>query len=580
MVGAIATRDANGVLHLWELPSGRLLGRRPLDGNGVSRYSPDGRMVAAAANLGVRLLDGATLAPLPAGYLRHPDSVSDLAFSPDGAFLLTAHETGNAQLWDVATRKPVGPPAVLSGPIRAVTFTPDGTTCVCVAADGTVRRWPVPAPFVEADLDRLAERVALLTGQRMDDNQGLDSVPGDEWRALRQELAGDGSTALVPPRPDADWHDAVAADAEQDEDAFGAQWHLDRLAALRPQDWTIPARRGRVLAATGRRDEADVAYAQARRLAPSPQVLADWLRAAAVDDDAAGQKPSALWNLERAIALTPVDWTLYALRANLVDSGRAVADEDEAIRLGAELPVIERAADRAAGSGDWKRSAALFTTLARNTDLPMSARYFQAVACAKAGDAVGYRAACAGDGRAAAAGRTEDVAPRVEQRSTGGHASSQCHQRLDQNPGLDRARPDPARRDREGKTEPEGLDPTRTAQVLKYARGSPVPGRPVRGSVQSAPGGDERPLRRERTSQHTIPCPRRSPARPHGRRARSGGRGKKSACRAQAGERLGAGRDGIAGCGAECRPAASLNVNTTEPRRSTLVITGRVRVPR
>ena len=132
---------------------------------------------------------------------------------------------------------------------------------------------------------------------------------------------GDGSTALVPPRPDADWHDAVAADAEQDGDAFGAEWHLDRLAALRPKDWTIPARRGRVFAATGRRDEADVAYAQARRLAPSPQVLSDWLRAAAVDDEAAGRKPSALWNLERAVALTPADWTLYALRANLVDPG-------------------------------------------------------------------------------------------------------------------------------------------------------------------------------------------------------------------------------------------------------------------
>ncbi len=394
--GAIATRDANGVLHLWELSSGRLLGRRPLDGDGVSQFSPDGRMVAAAANLGVRLLDGATLAPLPAGYLRHPDPVRDLAFSPDGAFLLTAHETGTAQLWDVATRKPVGPPAVLLGPIRAVTFTPDGNTCVCVAADGTIRRWPVPAPFVETDLYRLAERVTLLTGQRMDDNQGLDSVPADEWRALRQQLAGDASTALVPPRPDADWHDAVAADAEQDEDASGAQWHLDRLAALRPQDWTIPARRARVLAATSRRDEADVAYAQARRLAPSPQVLSDWLRAAAVDDEAAGRKPSALWNLERAVALTPGDWTLYALRANLLDSDRAVADEDEAIRLGAEQPIIERAADRAAGSGDWKRAATLFTTLARNPDLPMPIRYLHAVACVKAGDAAAYRAACAG----------------------------------------------------------------------------------------------------------------------------------------------------------------------------------------
>jgi tetratricopeptide (TPR) repeat protein len=285
---------------------------------------------------------------------------------------------------------------VLIGPIRAVTFTPDGKTCVCVAADGTVRRWPVPKPFAEPDVARLADHVALMTSQRMDDNQGLDSVSDDEWRSLRANLVGDRSTALVPPRPDADWHDTVAADAELDRDAFGAQWHLDRLAALRPKDWTIPARRGRVLAVTGRRDQADVAYAAARRLAPSPQVLADWLRAEAADDEAACRKEAALWNLDRAVALTPGDWTLYALRANLTAPARAVADEDEAIRLGAEPTLIERAADRAAGSGDWRRASNLLTKMARDTDLPMPTRYLQAVACLKAGDAAGYRAACAG----------------------------------------------------------------------------------------------------------------------------------------------------------------------------------------
>jgi serine/threonine protein kinase/WD40 repeat protein len=393
---AFATRDVNGVLRLWEVPSGTPLGARPLDGEGVTRFSPDGRVVAAAANLGVRLLDGATLDPLPAGYLPHPDPIKDLAFSPDGALLLTAHETGSAQLWDLATRKPVGAPAVLLGPILAVTFTPDGQTCMCVAADGTVRRWPVPAPLDEPDLARLADRVALMTGQRMDDNQGLDSVPADDWRALRARLVGEGSTALVPLRPDADWHDTVAADAGQDGDADGAGWHLDRLAALRPHDWTVPARRGRVLAAAGRRNEADAAYARAGRLAPSPQVLADWLRAAATNDEAAGHKEAALWNLDRAVALTPRDWTLYALRADLTQGARAVADEDAAIRLGADRGMVERVADRAAGAGDWKRAATLLTTLARDPDLPMTTRYLQAVACRKAGDADAYRAACAG----------------------------------------------------------------------------------------------------------------------------------------------------------------------------------------
>jgi serine/threonine protein kinase/WD40 repeat protein/Flp pilus assembly protein TadD len=393
---AVAARDGNGVLRLWEVPSGKLLGERPLDGDGVTVFSPDGRVVAAAANLGVRLLDGATLAPLPAGYLPHPDPTLDVAFSPDGAFLLTAHETGSAQLWDVATRKAVGPPAVLIGPVHAVAFTLDGKTCLCVAGDGTVRRWPVPAPFSEPDLARLADRVALMTGQRMDDNQGLDSIPAEEWRALRAKLVGEGSTALVPPRPDADWHDAIAADAEQDGDVFGAEWHLDRLATLRPTDWTIPARRGRALAATGRRNEAEAAYTAARHLAPSPQVLSDWLRAAAADDEGAGHKEATLWNLDRAIALAPDDWTLYAQRADLVDPSRAVADEDNAIRLGAESAIIERAAHRAAGGGNWKRAAALLTTRARDPDLPMPTRYLQAVACLKAGDAAAYRAACAG----------------------------------------------------------------------------------------------------------------------------------------------------------------------------------------
>src|SRR5262249_49501601 len=151
------------------------------------------------------------------GFLPHPAPVHDLAFSPDGAFLLSAHENGSAQLWDLATRKPVGPPAVLLGPIRAVGFTGDGKTCVCVAADGTFRRWPLLVPFAEPNLARLTDRVVLMTGQKMDaDSHGLDFVPADEWRDLRAELVGDGSTALVAPRPDADWHDAVVADAEQD----------------------------------------------------------------------------------------------------------------------------------------------------------------------------------------------------------------------------------------------------------------------------------------------------------------------------------------------------------------------------
>jgi tetratricopeptide (TPR) repeat protein len=131
-------------------------------------------------------------------------------------------------------------------------------------------------------------------------------------------------------------------------------------------------------------------------VAPSAQVLADWHRAAAADDESFRRNEAVVWNLDRAVALTPGDWTLYAQRATLVERDRAVADEDEAIRLGAETNMIERAADRAAAASDWKRAATLLSSLARNPDTPMATRYLQAVACLKAGDTPGYRAACAG----------------------------------------------------------------------------------------------------------------------------------------------------------------------------------------
>ncbi len=311
----VATKT-EGLL-LREVPTGRVLGRRPIEGPGAARFSPDGRVVAAAERRGVRLLDAETLRPLPGGYLPAPVPVPSLAFSPDGSLLLTGRTEGSAQLWDLATRKPVGPPAVLIGPIRAVAFTPDGRTCLGVTRDGTARRWTVPAPITEPDLDRLADRVALMLGQRMGNDEGLDSLPADEWRALRARMVGDGSTALVPPRPDAEWHEARAADAEQDRDGVGALWHLDRLAALRPGDWTVAARRGRAHAAAGRRDEAAAAYELASRLAPAPRAVADWLRVVAGDEEAAGRKEAALWNLDRAVATAPEDWTLYALRAGL-----------------------------------------------------------------------------------------------------------------------------------------------------------------------------------------------------------------------------------------------------------------------
>jgi tetratricopeptide (TPR) repeat protein len=158
------------------------------------------------------------------------------------------------------------------------------------------------------------------------------------------------------------------------------------------------------LAAFRPNDEAAAAYDKAARLVRSPRDLADWLRAAAADCEAGKRYDQGLWALVRAVQLTPDDWTLYAARALLAHQAgrqaRAHSDLDEVIRRGADdAGAVARLAEAAAGSGDWKRAAALFTTLARIPNVPTQARYLQALASLKAGDPAGYRAACAGVGK-------------------------------------------------------------------------------------------------------------------------------------------------------------------------------------
>jgi hypothetical protein len=131
--------------------------------------------------------------------------------------------------------------------------------------------------------------------------------------------------------------------------------------------------------------------------------VSDWLRAAAATDEAVGRNEEGLWNLDRAVRLPSEDWVPYADRAALLDQAghaeRANADVDAAVRLGAEATVIVRmvecTARRATKPADWARVANLLKTAAKDAPLPLEDLYHLAVACRKAGDGAGYKAACA-----------------------------------------------------------------------------------------------------------------------------------------------------------------------------------------
>ena len=104
-------------------------------------YSPDGELLALAAQYGVWLLDGETFAELACLPAREtPAQV--LAFSPDGKVLAVGTGDGRVDLWDPWTREHL---AALShgAEVTALAFSPAGALLASGGAQGKVRIWDV-----------------------------------------------------------------------------------------------------------------------------------------------------------------------------------------------------------------------------------------------------------------------------------------------------------------------------------------------------------------------------------------------------------------------------------------------------
>jgi WD40 repeat protein len=103
-------------------------------------FSPDGaRVVTASLDTTARLWDakdGKLLITLQG----HTNSVSAVAFSPDGTRVATASSDKTARLWDAKTGDLL---AVLpcSGSVNSVAFSPDGRRLATASADGTAGIW-------------------------------------------------------------------------------------------------------------------------------------------------------------------------------------------------------------------------------------------------------------------------------------------------------------------------------------------------------------------------------------------------------------------------------------------------------
>jgi WD40 repeat protein/class 3 adenylate cyclase len=108
------------------------------------------------------LLSALQYSPHLVAYLHgHPDTVTGVAFSPDGETLASGGGDGTILLWDVAAREPRGQP--LRGHtdlVTAVAISPDGKILASVSEDHTVVLWDVAAAAAAAGGEPLGQSLA------------------------------------------------------------------------------------------------------------------------------------------------------------------------------------------------------------------------------------------------------------------------------------------------------------------------------------------------------------------------------------------------------------------------------------
>ena len=137
-------------------------------------FSPDGKTVASGSNdKTVRLWDAVTGAEQ--GRLEgHSDQVNAVAFSPDGKTVVSGSDDKTVRLWDVAMRVEQGRLKGHSDRDQVVAFSLDSKTVASGSDDGTVRPWEAAtgAAGKQFDLGGVYELSFSTDGSYLETNRG------------------------------------------------------------------------------------------------------------------------------------------------------------------------------------------------------------------------------------------------------------------------------------------------------------------------------------------------------------------------------------------------------------------------
>jgi WD40 repeat protein len=136
-------------------------------------FSPDGKRLASAhTDNSIRLWQIDTKQPLGKPLSGHSKTITALAFNPFGTQLVTASADQTVQLWDLETQTPLGDPLQHQTVIQTVNFSPDGTLLACGGADHQIRIWQLAdhqlrSPLLQGHNDKITALAFAPDGKRL-----------------------------------------------------------------------------------------------------------------------------------------------------------------------------------------------------------------------------------------------------------------------------------------------------------------------------------------------------------------------------------------------------------------------------
>jgi len=109
--------------------------------------SPDGKTLALGNHVGsITFWDVGDGTPLSVEIEAHSDSISDIAYSPDGTYIISVSGDQTLRVWDGETYEQVGDPfAYTDREIAEIAFLPNSHQFAAASADGSVTVWSLDA---------------------------------------------------------------------------------------------------------------------------------------------------------------------------------------------------------------------------------------------------------------------------------------------------------------------------------------------------------------------------------------------------------------------------------------------------